>query len=528
MSSAYQAPETCPDYHQNMNIKPASLTHAFRHPLMIGSIVLLLVNDHLLKAYSPSWLTGKLSDFAGLFFFPFLLALALHRVARDEDRALRWGLALTGLVFAAIKTLPEANAAFTGLVSRALGPSVRFVLDPTDLIAMAVLPAAWLFWKKLHVQGMRDERGTAQPGKLAYAVMALGSLAALATSPCPLPPEVSRLVVQEGRVYANAGYPFNADRLTLYAFSGDGNAWSPVEQPAEALVEAFKAPAPKLPITQCDPADPQICYRVSGGAGIEESSDGGQTWQTSWQYPPGRGEFQARVGIRDSCKARPEQRFDDLVILSKPGSTTVVASAGNQGVLVRRPGEGWQRMGVGAVKPVSMQSSSLEHAFGVIGCEFITAGVASLLAYTIFSILGRAYAPVGENGKRRNPAWALPPALFVLAWLLAVPALVLGAPNSMAVSIVHSLAVLALLIMLIVLLVTAVIGRGAQRKAGLLALAGVFAVLAIPVFFFLEWALGAITGYTTAQVLAIGVTLVVFAGMFYWVRRVLVSGQEEG
>jgi len=47
-----------------------------RHPATLISISLLLFNDHVLKIAAPSPLTGKLSDFAGLFFFPFLLAAA--------------------------------------------------------------------------------------------------------------------------------------------------------------------------------------------------------------------------------------------------------------------------------------------------------------------------------------------------------------------------------------------------------------------------------------------------------------------
>jgi hypothetical protein len=42
-----------------------------QHPITWLSIALLLVNDHVLKVFSPSRLTGKISDFAGSNFFPF-------------------------------------------------------------------------------------------------------------------------------------------------------------------------------------------------------------------------------------------------------------------------------------------------------------------------------------------------------------------------------------------------------------------------------------------------------------------------
>ncbi len=44
------------------------------HPLSIAAIGLLLFNDHLWRKVAPSWLTGKIGDFAWLIFAPFLLA----------------------------------------------------------------------------------------------------------------------------------------------------------------------------------------------------------------------------------------------------------------------------------------------------------------------------------------------------------------------------------------------------------------------------------------------------------------------
>ena len=40
------------------------------HPVALAAIAVLVVNDHVLKSAYPGWLTGKLSDIAGLVFFP--------------------------------------------------------------------------------------------------------------------------------------------------------------------------------------------------------------------------------------------------------------------------------------------------------------------------------------------------------------------------------------------------------------------------------------------------------------------------
>src|SRR5437762_1943110 len=63
----------------------ASLT-ALASPLSLAAIAILLINDHLLKQVWPSFLTGKLSDFAGLYFAPVVFcASALSRWPRSRS-----------------------------------------------------------------------------------------------------------------------------------------------------------------------------------------------------------------------------------------------------------------------------------------------------------------------------------------------------------------------------------------------------------------------------------------------------------
>lgn len=49
------------------------------HPLFLLSILLLVLNDWMLKSVFHNELTGKLSDFAGLFAFPFLFSVLFPR-----------------------------------------------------------------------------------------------------------------------------------------------------------------------------------------------------------------------------------------------------------------------------------------------------------------------------------------------------------------------------------------------------------------------------------------------------------------
>src|SRR5690349_836978 len=82
-------------------------------PAPLVALVVLGINDWILKGSSaPVWLTGKLSDFAGLFAFPFVATAAFDLVmlcfrGRVDYTFRRWKLAvaclLTGAGFAVLK-----------------------------------------------------------------------------------------------------------------------------------------------------------------------------------------------------------------------------------------------------------------------------------------------------------------------------------------------------------------------------------------------------------------------------------------
>jgi len=160
--------------------------HALAHSVVLLSVLLLLLNDHLLKARFPSFWTGKLSDFAGLFFFPFLvvpaLAFVLSPLRLPPSRLADLGFGLTALLFAALKFSPTLNAAITAFVSALLGRSAVFALDPSDGIALiALIPSRWL-WKRT---ARKVQAGQDAPPRWAWAAWILAMIASLAAPPCP-------------------------------------------------------------------------------------------------------------------------------------------------------------------------------------------------------------------------------------------------------------------------------------------------------------------------------------------------------
>jgi hypothetical protein len=159
-------------------------------PLPLFAVVVLLVNDHVLKRVIPSTVTGKLSDLAGLFFFPVLLAtLARVVVPRAPVRPLAIACAAsTAMVFASIKTSSLANA----VANHVIGPTV---LDRTDLLALPACALAALYL--LRVDRVRETRRGISMGDRAAIVLAAAASAATSAihkPPCtvtpPKPPHI--------------------------------------------------------------------------------------------------------------------------------------------------------------------------------------------------------------------------------------------------------------------------------------------------------------------------------------------------
>ena len=136
------------------------------HPVVFASIACFLVNDHVLKAAHPGWVTGKLSDVAGLIFFPVLIAAIAELVSptarRHAGAILILAVALTGLTYVAMLLVPGGGDGYRWFIGILQWPfrtvaaiaagapvptiaPVRFAADPTDLITLpALLVPLWL------------------------------------------------------------------------------------------------------------------------------------------------------------------------------------------------------------------------------------------------------------------------------------------------------------------------------------------------------------------------------------------------
>lgn len=105
-------------------------------PAFLGSVSLLLLNDFILKSAYPGWLTGKLSDFAGLFAFA-LFWIAFFPAFR---KVICWSVAICFVFWKA----PYSQSAIE-LWNTLTGLHYTRVIDYTDFLALPVLALAYKF-----------------------------------------------------------------------------------------------------------------------------------------------------------------------------------------------------------------------------------------------------------------------------------------------------------------------------------------------------------------------------------------------
>lgn len=123
----------------------------FIHPVPLAAVVLLGVNDHYLKYQYPGFITGKLSDFLGLFYFPLflsalILVITLYRVAFTK-RLLVTAIIITDVIFCSLKLNPFLSENFVNFFSQHFF-KINVQNDPTDVIALFSSVLCYLFAKK--------------------------------------------------------------------------------------------------------------------------------------------------------------------------------------------------------------------------------------------------------------------------------------------------------------------------------------------------------------------------------------------
>ncbi|KXK57180.1 MAG: hypothetical protein IPM61_03030 [Chlorobi bacterium] len=502
---------------------------ALIHPASLAAIILLILNDHLLKGAFPGWVTGKLSDFAGIFFFPFLLALLVGAIwKRSNPRTVGVIVfAATTTWFFAAKATPFGHQLAGQFASGVIGASVSITLDPTDLLALLALFPAWLLWS-------RSMKLAHRPLLLQTAIPAVvvASIGVMATSPIK-----QEIGVYQIRTIKGDAFAFHRGRSTHgVAFSSDhGATWSPYLGDTAALVSddplAVVMPSHPVPtgdtgipyiltsplITIHHPDLPKVWYRGSSPwrtntdtFRIDRSGDSGQTWTSDLLIPPSRMEYIVRCEHSTGGTEGPALDLLDMDIFND-GSGVVIAAVG-AGVMVRDSSGKWNQYSVGnweALRPEATVETLLlrpirQELFALIGL--------ALLAGHLIGFIGwrRSVARLGysETQPSNNP---LPEVFGVKGWAVGIIcALFMSLTGLSLLSDLTGFLVLLLYLPagiagLILLLRNAMrLGRNRQlRPASRWSLYGAFLALILPILVFVLWAFGVIEWHRHALIAAV-------------------------
>lgn len=277
-------------------------------PWFFVAVVALALNDHVFKGAWPGWLTGKLSDFAGLVVVATLAAVLFGP---------RWGTVVAGVGFVALKTVPGVAE----LASPVLGGVT--LRDPSDLIALAVLPPVWAL---LHAvpNPARTRRVWAVAGLVA------GVLATTATSSVQTPDVM--LESGSGVIYANVdpGDGFNREVL---ATTDGGQTWAKVPEGSGPDAREWTSQRYDRDLHVCAPD--ATCYRGTNGTSGEwagvliDRLPPGSNWQLDGRVP--------RLG------------YEPAFALDTAAPDRAVLSGENRTVYYRRSAGDWVAVDLGAL-----------------------------------------------------------------------------------------------------------------------------------------------------------------------------------
>jgi len=295
------------------------------HPVSVVAIVVLTVNDHVLKGAYPGPVTGKVSDFAGLVFAPALLALGLSALGLRGERSALGAVLATGAGFVLVKTTSTgariAGEAW-GLVA---GPSL-IRADPTDLLALPALVVSWQVHRWARNREIPERR--VRLGRVVV-VMPFAVVATAATS-APLAQSVDAVGTSGDRIVVRA-------EATTISTTDGGVTWMGEE--SGRADDQIRDGATRA----CVPSAPSHCYRVvEGRLAVQETTDG-RTWRTAWEISQGRTDFLRRQAVDKGYDSDISSRA--LAVQDQAGGHVVVVANGGDGLVVRDTSGTWRRLG---------------------------------------------------------------------------------------------------------------------------------------------------------------------------------------
>jgi hypothetical protein len=358
------------------------------HPLFLAAVAILVLNDHFLKSTFPGWWTGKLSDAAGVAVVGVIASVVLDASC---------GLALTALVFSALKVVPGVAEVLSSVLG---GVTAR---DRSDLLTLVVLVPTWRLLRgsarnsRFSLARFRLRQSAAVSSVLPLLGGVLAVFACTATS-CGPRPAVVRVMSSGNTVFVEIEHNYP---VTTWARSDDGGrTWLASERPPDAPPDSdsavyFGDPAPRGPLDAC--AADGTCYWLRDQHAIErlnpDSSSTPEFVLTDHQFD----------GISTGCTGPHRGVLGSISSAGASSGSGVVASLGANGVVVRQADGRWEQTRVLGVRPPRRNIGTPVTAVEVFVGPAIAVGL--LLV-----------------GRRRWPSWRAAVVIGFVGWAATIAA----------------------------------------------------------------------------------------------------------
>ena len=346
---------------------------ALADPWFVIAVVVLVLNDHVLKTAAPGLVTGKLSDFAGLFVFAAILGVLI--------RSRSVSVAMSAIGFVALKTLPAVAL----MAAPLLGGVTRS--DASDLVALVVLLPAWCWLRRTTNDGIETSGWRAIIG----AVGGAAAVMSITATSCAAPSQVIHLGrASDGSVVAEVDDELRGGRS--FARSVDGQHWT----------RAATKPAGPIGDARYACLSDGMCFRVAVGGGVQVRNSG--RWRTAFRFSD---EQNLRRDQRVGSCADSVPFFRSVAIVGSGVDEGVVVAIGSDGVLRRDARGGWHRQAVLGVTPARLDGSTVRGRFLLFSALAVVAMMGGVLVV----------------GQLRSGRWLRGPAWTLLIFLGSMPVL---------------------------------------------------------------------------------------------------------
>lgn len=153
-------------------------------PLFLSGLATLLLNDFVLKHEYSNVLTGKLSDFAGLFIFPIFFSAMFPKFSK----------VVYGLTIVIFGYWNSALSQSLITILNTSGIHIGRTIDPDDFLAFGILPFSYIHFNNLIAKPRVD--------KQTHMRIAIASIAIFSFIATTLPQQVSELGIRSNKTYS--------------------------------------------------------------------------------------------------------------------------------------------------------------------------------------------------------------------------------------------------------------------------------------------------------------------------------------